>query len=273
MEHGTVALTSTTEHPLGSAQNDACAIDSIAQTWGVISGAAQPDRARQAMKAVDERLVRHEDRLILLFTPPFDHSSLDPGYVKGYLPGVRENGGQYTHAATWVMQAAALLGQGRHAFQLLQILNPILHAQDPDGVERYRVEPYVLAGDVTARPRTCGRGGWTWYTGSASWFYQAMLESILGFQHALVIALSFHPCIPPEWPQFEIIYRFRSATYSIAVENATGAESGVTGVWLDNEVQAEHRHSPGRRQLCTSSSRCRRTIMIASKKWISRVRD
>ena len=128
-------------------------------------------------------------------------SSLDPGYVKGYLPGVRENGGQYTHAAVWVMQAAALLGQGRLAFQLLQIINPILHAQDPAGVEHYRVEPYVLAGDVCSYPPHVGRGGWTWYTGSAGWFYQAILESILGFQR-LGDRLVFQPCLPPEWSQY-----------------------------------------------------------------------
>jgi cyclic beta-1,2-glucan synthetase len=223
--------------PLGSAQNDACAIDSIAQSWGVISGAAEPARARQAMNAVDERLVRHDDRLILLFTPPFDNTALNPGYIKGYVPGVRENGGQYTHAAVWVMQAAALLGEGRSAFQLLQILSPILHAQDLEGLERYRVEPYVIAGDVYSRSPHVGRGGWTWYSGSAGWYYQATLESILGFHHA-GDRLAFQPCIPPEWSQFEITYRFRSATYSIIVENPTGAESGVTAVWLDNELQA-----------------------------------
>ena len=222
--------------PLGSARDDACAIDSIAQTWGVLSGAADPTRARQAMKAVDEHLVRHEERLILLFTPPFDHSSLDPGYVKGYLPGIRENGGQYTHAATWVMQAAALLGQGRLAFQLFQIICPIMHADEPADVERYQVEPYVVAGDVYSHAPHVGRGGWTWYTGSASWFYQAILESILGFQHR-GHRLVFQPCIPPEWPRFEITYRFRSATYTITVENPSGAESGVAAVWLDGALQ------------------------------------
>ena len=170
------------------------------------------------MKAVDEHLVRHDERLVLLFTPPFDHSSLDPGYVKGYPPGVRENGGQYTHAATWVLQAAALLGHGRRAFQLLQIICPILHAEEPANVERYRVEPYVVAGDVYSHTPHVGRGGWTWYTGSASWFYQTILESILGFQHR-GDRLYFQPCIPPGWSHFEITYRFRSATYLIAVEN------------------------------------------------------
>ena len=172
-----------------------------------------------------------------MFTPPFDHSSLDPGYVKGYLPGVRENGGQYTHAAVWVMRAAALLGQGQLAVQYMQILNPILHAQDPEGVERYRVEPYVLAGDVYSGSPYGGRGGWTWYTGSASWYYQTILESILGFRH-LGDRVIFEPCVSPEWSHFEITYRFHSTTYAITVENPNQAESGVAAVWLDDQLQA-----------------------------------
>ena len=222
--------------PLGSSQNEACMIDSIAQTWSVLCGAADATRAREALRAVDEHLVRHDERLIRLFTPPFDHSSLDPGYVKGYLPGVRENGGQYTHAAVWVMRAAALLGQGEFAARLMRILNPILHAQDPEGVERYRVEPYVLAGDVYGSSPHAGRGGWTWYTGSASWYYQTILESILGFRHR-GDRISFQPCVSPEWSHFEITYRIRSTTYAITVENPTGAESGVAAVWLDNQLQ------------------------------------
>jgi cyclic beta-1,2-glucan synthetase len=222
--------------PLGSIQNDACKIDSIAQSWAVMSRGGDATHVGEAMKAVDEHLVKHDDRLILLFTPPFDHSSLDPGYVKGYLPGVRENGGQYTHAAVWVMQAAALLGQGRFASELQRILNPILHADGPEAVERYRVEPYVLAGDVYSASPHAGRGGWTWYTGSASWYYQASLESILGFRR-LGDRIAFQPCISPEWSQFEINYRFRSTTYVITVENPTGVESGVAAVWLDDKHQ------------------------------------
>ena len=185
---------------------------------------------------MDKHLVRHEEQLILLFTPPFDHSSLDPGYVKGYLPGVRENGGQYTHAAVWVMQAAALLGNGESAARLLRILNPILHAQDPAGVERYGVEPYVLAGDVYSGSPHAGRGGWTWYTGSASWYFQAILESILGVQRR-GDQIAFEPCISPEWSRYEITYRFRSTTYAITVDSPSGAESGVAEIWLDNELQ------------------------------------
>ena len=153
--------------PLGSAANDECRIDSIAQSWAVISGVADPDRARRAMQAVDEQLVRREDGLILLFTPPFDAGTLQPGYIKGYVPGIRENGGQYTHAATWVVLAAAMQGRGGRAYELFDLLNPVRHAASPEGVARYKVEPYVVAADVYGRPPHTGRGGWTWYTGSS----------------------------------------------------------------------------------------------------------
>jgi cyclic beta-1,2-glucan synthetase len=145
-----------------------CRIDSIAQSWAVLSGAAQPERSRQALAAVDEQLVQRADRLILLFTPPFDDGPLQPGYVKGYVPGIRENGGQYTHAATWVVQAAALLGQGRRATEYFSLLNPIRHGDTAEAVACYRVEPYVVAGDVYGAAPNTGRGGWTWYTGSAA---------------------------------------------------------------------------------------------------------
>ena len=168
--------------PLGSAQNSVCKIDSIAQTWAVLSGAGDPDRQRQAMQSVDEHLVRDADRLIMLFDPPFDGDALDPGYIKGYLPGVRENGGQYTHAATWVVQATARQGHGQRAYQLLTMINPILHAADSNEVDRYKVEPYVVAGDVYSHSPHVGRGGWTWYTGSAGWFYRVFVESILGME-------------------------------------------------------------------------------------------
>ena len=212
--------------PLGSAQNAACSIDSIAQSWAVLSGAGDPGTPAQAMEAVDHYLVQRERGLILLFNPPFDDDSRDPGYIKGYLPGVRENGGQYTHAAAWVVQAAARLGRGRHAFELLQILNPIQHARDPEGVERYKVEPYVVAGDVYSCPPHAGRGGWTWYTGSASWIYQAILESVLGIQRR-GDRIEVNPCIPPDWTEYEVTYRFRSAVYRIHVENPNGAESAT----------------------------------------------
>jgi cellobiose phosphorylase len=190
------------------------------------------------MEAVDANLVDRDGRLILLFTPPFDDEPLDPGYIKGYLPGIRENGGQYTHAATWVVQAVALLRQSRGAFELLQMLNPIRHAEDPKGVELYKVEPYVLAGDVYSRPPHVGRGGWTWYTGSAAWLYRTVLEVILGLQRR-GDRLSVDPRVPPEWPGFEIVYRFRSSTYRITVQNPQGVESGAATVWVDGQLQVK----------------------------------
>ncbi len=215
--------------PLGSATNTECRIDSIAQSWSVLSGAANPSHAEQAMAAVDEQLVRRDDGLVLLFTPPFDHSDLDPGYVKGYLPGIRENGGQYTHAATWSVLAFAALGQGDKAAELFSMLNPINHASTPAGVERYKVEPYVMAADVYAEAPHAGRGGWTWYTGSAGWMYQAGIEWILGLR-LRGATLSIDPCIPKAWPRYEMTFRHRGADYQIVVENPDGVSRGVASV-------------------------------------------
>jgi cellobiose phosphorylase len=198
----------------------------------VISGAGDPDRSRLALEAVDRRLIRREDGVILLFDPPFDEGPLDPGYIKGYLPGIRENGGQYTHAATWVVLAFARSGRGRTAFELFNLLNPIRHADSPEAVDRYKVEPYVVAADVYGRAPHVGRGGWTWYTGSASWLYRVALEGILGFRRA-GDRLTVDPCIPGDWPSFELTYRHRTATYRIAVANPHGVERGVRAVTLD----------------------------------------
>jgi cyclic beta-1,2-glucan synthetase len=225
---------------LGSGQNGACCIDSIAQSWAVLAGTGDRARASLAMDAVDRYLVQPERGLILLFDPPFEDDSSDPGYIKGYLPGVRENGGQYTHAAAWAVQATALLGRGRRALELMQILNPIYHARDPESVERYKVEPYVIAGDVYSCPPHVGRGGWTWYTGSASWIYRAILESILGV-HRRGDRLAINACIHPDWTGYEVTYHFRSATYLIHVENRSGGESGLATVWLDEQLLPEQR--------------------------------
>ena len=218
--------------PLGSAQNDECQIDSIAQSWAVISGAGDPERARQAMAAVEDQLVRDADQLILLFSPPFDRGSLEPGYIKGYVPGIRENGGQYTHAATWVVLATALLGRGERAQELFALLNPVRHATTAEGVARYMVEPYVVAADVYGAPPHTGRGGWTWYTGSASWLYRVGLEAILGFR-IRGDRLRIEPCVAPDWPRYELTYRHHSATYHIVVENAAGTGRGVRAVTVD----------------------------------------
>jgi cyclic beta-1,2-glucan synthetase len=218
--------------PLGSALSAECRIDSIAQSWSVISGAADPVRAACAMTAVDQRLVRRDEGLILLFTPPFDHTTLDPGYVKGYPPGIRENGGQYTHGAVWSVIAFAMLGDGDRAGELFAMLNPISHARSEDAVDRYKVEPYVVCADIYSTPPHTGRGGWTWYTGSAGWLYRAGLESILGFRKQGTTLL-MDPCIPKAWPGFAITFRYGGSRYDIKVENPAGVCRGVVLAELD----------------------------------------
>jgi cyclic beta-1,2-glucan synthetase len=218
--------------PFGSAADAECRIDSIAQSWSVISGAGNPARALEAMAAVSEKLIRSDDALALLFTPPFDRTPLDPGYVKGYPPGVRENGGQYTHAAAWSVIAFAKLGQGEKAAELFALLNPINRTRTRTGLQRYKVEPYVVAADVYSMPPHVGRGGWTWYTGSAAWLYRAGLESILGFQRQ-GSDLLLSPCIPKTWPRFEIRYQHASARYDIVVENPNAVNRGVVRARLD----------------------------------------
>jgi cyclic beta-1,2-glucan synthetase len=221
--------------PLGSAVNDECRIDSIAQSWSVISGAADPARAASAMAAMERNLVRRDDGLVLLFTPPFDKTSRDPGYIKGYPPGLRENGGQYTHAAIWSVIAFAMLGDGDKAGELFSILNPINHTRTPDAVQRYKVEPYAACADVYSEPPHTGRGGWTWYTGSAGWMYRAGLESILGFNQQGA-ELLIDPCIPKNWPGFKIAFRYHGARYDIEVENPNGVCRGVVRTELDGAM-------------------------------------
>ncbi|MEO5699141.1 MAG: glucoamylase family protein [Casimicrobiaceae bacterium] len=218
--------------PLGSAGNAECRIDSIAQSWSVLSGAANPARARRAMEEVDAYLVRPGDDLVLLFTPPFDKTAQDPGYIKGYLPGVRENGGQYTHAAVWCVIARAQLGDGERAAELFSMLNPVNHAASRAGVHAYKVEPYVIAADVYAEPPHVRRGGWTWYTGAAGWMYRAGIESMLGLTKRGDF-LHIAPCIPPRWSGFQIRYRHGATNYTISVENPRGVAHGVAHVELD----------------------------------------
>ncbi len=232
--------------PLGSAVNEECRIDAIAQSWGVISGSARQDRARQAMASVEKHLVNRDDKLILLLTPPFDRTSLDPGYIKGYVPGVRENGGQYTHAALWTVLAFALQGDGDLAGELFRMINPINHTDSPEEISRYKVEPYVVVADVYAVAPHQGRGGWTWYTGSAGWMYRVAIEAILGFR-LRGSHFSIEPCIPAGWSKYEIIYRHHSTRYHITVENPHGVSRGVEKVELDgvelesNEVPLDER--------------------------------
>jgi len=224
--------------PLGSATSRECRIDSIAQSWAVISGAADPERAARAMAAVDRELIRREDGLALLFAPPFDKTPLAPGYIKGYPPGVRENGGQYTHAALWSVIAYAALGEGDKAEELFSLLNPINHARTPTDVHRYKVEPYVVAADIYAAPSHVGRGGWTWYTGSAGWAQRAGVEAILGLSRQGDV-LHLNPCIPKAWPGFEITLRHGSTRYEIQVENPDSVSRGVTSANLDSTAIVE----------------------------------
>jgi len=218
--------------PLGSVKNDECQIDSISQSWAVLSGAGNPERARQAMESVERQLVRRESGILLLFTPPFDRTPKDPGYIKGYVPGIRENGGQYTHAAIWSVAAFAMIGEGDKATDLFKLLNPIHHTSGWADLRRYKVEPYVVAADVYSEPPHEGRGGWTWYTGAAAWLYRAGLESILGFQKR-GSALCIDPCIPKHWKRFEIAYRHGDTLYQISVENPQGVCRGVSRISLD----------------------------------------
>ena len=221
--------------PLGSAQNDECKIDSIAQSWSVVSGAGEPGRAQRAMAAVEQYLVRKKDGLILLLAPPFDHSALDPGYIKAYVPGIRENGGQYTHAAAFTVLAFAMLGDGDRAGDLFRMLNPINHTRSRADVQRYKVEPYVVAGDVYSQPPHVARGGWTWYSGSAGWLYRVGLEAILGF-HLQGMALSIDPCIPRSWSNFSIMFRYHSTTYRIKVENPSSVTKGIALTRVDGKL-------------------------------------
>jgi cyclic beta-1,2-glucan synthetase len=221
--------------PLGSKENPECQIDAIAQSWSVISGAGDPARALRAMQSVNERLVHEEDGIVLLLTPPFDTMEPSPGYIRGYLPGVRENGGQYTHAALWNVLAFARLGDGDRAAELFSLLNPVNHTRTPDEVARYGAEPYVVAADVYSVPPHTGRGGWTWYTGSAGWMYRVGVETILGIT-LRGGALHIDPCIPRAWPGFEATFTRGGARYRITVENPAGVNRGVKSIEVDGQA-------------------------------------
>lgn len=217
---------------LGSSEDDECRIDSIAQSWAVLSQAADPVRAARAMESVDQLLIREADQLILLLAPPFDKTARDPGYIKGYSPGVRENGGQYTHAAIWTAWAFAALGHGDRAGALFRLLNPIYHTDTPEKAGRYMVEPYGIAADIHSQSPHTGMGGWTWYTGSAGWMYRLGIEAILGVTR-VGDALKINPCIPGNWPGFQLTYRFGSTPYLIRVENPDDVNRGIRQILLD----------------------------------------
>ncbi len=221
--------------PLGSSKNEECRIDSISQSWAVLSGAGLPDRIESAMKSVDQYLVNRNKNLIQLLDPPFDKSNLNPGYIKGYVPGVRENGGQYTHAAIWMVMAFASMRDVAKTWELIQLINPIGHGETAEQTETYKVEPYVMAADVYGVAPHTGRGGWTWYTGSAGWMYQLILESFLGLRRS-GNTIWFEPCMPHEWPSFSIRYRFQDTVYNITVHQDASPE---TKIELVND-RAEH---------------------------------
>jgi cellobiose phosphorylase len=225
--------------PLGSLSNTECQIDSVAQSWSVLSGAGNADRARAAMNAVYSRLVRRDHALVQLLDPPFDTSELEPGYIRGYVPGVRENGGQYTHGAIWTAMAFAALGDNARAWELTTMINPANHARTPDGVAAYKVEPYVVAADVYAFAPHTGRGGWTWYTGSAGWMYRLVVESLLGLRLE-ADRLRFAPCLPPDWSSCTLRYRYRETIYQIAFRRHAVEDADIPGavrVLVDGVVQ------------------------------------
>ncbi|MDD2234651.1 MAG: glucoamylase family protein [Desulfitobacteriaceae bacterium] len=221
--------------PLGSAYNAECQIDALVQSWAVISGSARPSRARNAMLALEHYLWRKEEGILLLLTPPFNHAYLEPGYIKGYVPGVRENGGQYTHSAIWAMLAITKMGDGDKAVELFHMLNPINHTRTESEVTHYKVEPYVMAADVYAINPHVGRGGWTWYTGAAGWMYQTGIEGILGFNLS-DNKLVFEPCIPKNWPGYRIEYLYKSTPYTFHIRNPQRKMTGVKKVVYDGKI-------------------------------------
>ena len=225
--------------PLGSKQNQECQIDSLGQSWSILSNGGRPERAGHAMEAVLERLVDRQEGLILLLKPPFDKTPRNPGYIKGYPPGIRENGGQYTHAALWAIWAFADLGQGDRAHELFRLINPIHHSDSPKNTDKYRVEPYVIAADVYSTSPHNGRGGWTWYTGSASWMYRLGVERLLGISR-LDGHLEIHPCIPREWKGYQVNYRFGGSSYHIRIENPNGASCEVERIHMDGSELSKH---------------------------------
>jgi cellobiose phosphorylase len=225
---------------LGSRHNTECRIDSIAQSWSIISGAGNRERAEKAMNSLYRYLVREEDRIAMLLTPPFDRSEPDPGYIRGYLPGIRENGGQYTHAAVWAVIAFAKMNAGDQACRLFSLINPVTHTDSYPAIMKYKQEPYVICADVYSRYPHAGRGGWSWYTGSAAWMYAAGIEYILGLRKEGE-RLYIRPVIPAEWRRFSLSYRYGETTYMIEVENPKGVNSGDVSIMIDGmEYRYDH---------------------------------
>ena len=219
---------------LGSMENDECRIDSIAQSWSIISGAGDNDKKYISMESLENHLVDRENGIIKLLDPPFEKGKLEPGYIKGYLPGVRENGGQYTHGAIWVIIAEAMLGFGDKAAELYRMINPIEHARTKEASKKYKVEPYVIAADVYGASNLAGQGGWTWYTGSSSWYYKAGIEYLLGLKVENGY-IRIEPCIPKEWKEYQIQYKWKESIYHIKIKNPEGKNTGVSKVILNGK--------------------------------------
>jgi hypothetical protein len=221
--------------PIGSNQNDECRIDSLAQTWSVISGAGDATRTASAMQSMNDELVDTEGGLIKLLTPPFDKTAKNPGYIKGYPPGIRENGGQYTHASAWFIIATSMMGRGQEAFTLFDLINPVNHTTDQRGVDTYQAEPFVMCGDVYSEGSLRGRAGWSWYTGSSGWLYQAGLEYIIGLK-VHPNHFSINPCVPATWSDFSVIYKHGGRTFHVKVENESGVERGVKTLEINGKI-------------------------------------
>jgi cyclic beta-1,2-glucan synthetase len=223
--------------PIGSRSNTECRIDAIAQSWSVIAGIGDPAKAREAVAASERELVRPKDRMMRLLTPPFAATEPDPGYIRAYPAGIRENGGQYTHGVLWTVQALALLGEGDRALALLSMLNPLNHARTPEEVARYQVEPYVVAADVYDAPGHVGRGGWTWYSGAASVMYRVLLHDILGIKREGA-TLRIDPCVARTWRTFEVTYRDGEGSVHVVVDNPNGVQRGVSSIEIDGAPAA-----------------------------------
>ena len=219
---------------LGSMENEECRIDSISQSWATISNAGDNDKKYISMESLENHLVDKENGIIKLLDPPFEKSSLEPGYIKAYLPGVRENGGQYTHGAIWAIIAETMLGFGDKALELYKMINPIEHSRTKETAQKYKVEPYVIAADIYGANNLAGRGGWTWYTGSSSWYYKTGIEYILGL-HIKNKTLYINPCIPKEWKNYSIRYKYKNTLYNINIKNQDGKNTGVSKIVVDGE--------------------------------------
>jgi len=222
------------ENRFGSIENEECRIDSISQSWGIISGAADNDKKYISLESLENHLIDKENGIIKLLDPPFKNTKQEPGYIKSYLPGVRENGGQYTHAAMWAILAFTKLGFGDKAVEYYKMINPIEHSKTNELANKYKVEPYSIAADIYGAGNLTGRGGWTWYTGSSSWFYKIGIENILGLK-ITNMKLSIDPCIPKEWKEYTIKYRYKKSIYNVKVKNENGKNTGVSKFYLNGK--------------------------------------